>query len=486
MNITIESDRPHSKESVKSLKLSERSETKFWKTDINGKVRIDQYRLIKFLQEGGFFKKTSKNGKDIVRVQDNIVSNAPDFVIIDHIKKYLTAKKETEVLERFSTGVSGYINTAKLNLLDTVIIPIDKDPKGESWFYFPNTAVKVTIGKIELVKYEDLPHKIWASRILKRDYKPSNGTQSDFQTFMFNLAGQNDERLIALMTILGYLLHRYQNKSLTRAVIFVDEIMSFDGKANGGSGKTLLTEALSQMRELVGMDGKNIKTGSWFKNQRITPTTDLVRYDDVQRDFSLETLYSMITSGITVERKHKDEFQIPPEDAPKIVISSNYPVKGTGGSTDVRRRCEYEVANYYNADHQPIDDFGKHFFDDWNTDEWNAFDTLMMDCVQVYFQNGLITPDPINLIKNKLVNATCAELVDYMEGLVKIDNWIDKREYHKGFIEKYPIHKNVSPHQFTKWLKAYADSKALVYLDRSAGGKYSFILETTKKNQDEN
>lgn len=107
--------------------------------------------------------------------------------------------------------------------------------------------------------------------------------------------------------------------------------MCFDGQAHGGTGKTLITEAIGKMRELVGVDGKNIKTKSWFKNQRITKTTDVIRYDDVQRDFSLETLYSMITSGVSVEKKYQDEFHISPEDAPKIVISSNSPVKGTGG-----------------------------------------------------------------------------------------------------------------------------------------------------------
>src|SRR5690606_449723 len=110
-----------------------------------------------------------------------------------------------------------------LNLLDTVTIPIDKDPKYESWFYYQNTAVKVTKGKIELVKYEDLPHKIWSSRIIQRQYTQADGAKSDFRTFLFNLSGQNDERFIALLSIIGYLLHRNQNKSITRAVILVDE-----------------------------------------------------------------------------------------------------------------------------------------------------------------------------------------------------------------------------------------------------------------------
>ena len=474
-----------SNESATALKPNERSKAPFWKTDVNGKIKIDQYRLIKFLQEGGFFKTTTKNGKTIVRVQKNIISEAPDFVIIDYLKKYLTSKSQLDVLEVFSRGVSGYINTAKLNLLDTVKVPVDKDPKDESWFYYKNTAVKVSKNGVEIIGYENLPHKIWDSRILDRDFEQADGTKSDFYDFLNNLAGQDNERFISLKTIVGYLQHRYQNKSLTRAVILVDQNISFDGKANGGSGKTLVTEAIGKTRELVGMDGKNMKTGSWFKNQRIERTTDVIRYDDVQRDFSLETLYSMITSGVTIERKYKDEFYISPENAPKIVISSNYPVNGTGGSTDERRRCEYEVANHYDADHQPIDDYQKHFFDDWDKDEWNKFDALMMHCVQVYFREGLVIPNPINLVKNKLLNNTCLEFVEYLDASLLVDQWIDKREYQRKFIEHYPIHKHLSPHQFTKWLKEFAASKNLHYKDRSAGGKYLFILETKKIDGDE-
>ncbi|MBU2905118.1 hypothetical protein KO529_10010 [Arenibacter algicola] len=463
----------------------EKGNMPFWTIASDGKVKIKQYELTKFLEKGGFCKTATKNGISVVRVENNIVSDAPDHEMIDYIKGFLTSNKQAQVLEAFSTGVSTYINKGKNNLLRTVQIPIDKDPKDEAWFYYKNTAVKVTMGNIEEVEYEHLPHKIWDSRILKRDYKPANGLASDFYKFMYNLAGQNSERIIALMSIFGYLLHRYQNTSLTRAVIFVDENISFDGKANGGSGKTLLTEALSKMRELVGMDGKNIKTGSWFRNQRITPTTDLVRYDDVQRDFSLETMYSMITSGVTVERKYEHEFYIRPENAPKFIVSSNYPVKGTGGSTDERRRCEFEVANYYSVDHQPKDDFKKNFFSDWNSDEWNTFDALMMDCVQVYFQKGLIIPDPINLVKNKLINDTSEEFVSYMDDSIDFDKWIDKRECHQSFLEKYPIHKDVTSHQFTKWLKAFASHKQLEYDDKSSGGKYIFILKTIKMVDDE-
>ena len=459
--------------------------TVFWKKASNGNLKINQSELIKFLQEGGFYKTTAKGGVSVVRLVGNVVSDVKDFEIIDFIKRYLIYNKETDVLEVFSTGVSSYINKGKLNLLDTIDVLSDRDPKDKSWFYFQDTAVLVDKNSVELVSYEDLPHIIWKSRVLKRDYKSPNGVKSDFAVFLLNLSGQCEVRFLALKTIIGYLLHRYQNKSLTRAVIFLDANMSFDGKANGGTGKTLITEAIGKMRELVGMDGKSMKGKSWFKNQRITPTTDVVRYDDVQSDFNFETLYSMITSGVTVEKKYQDEFYIAPEDSPKIAISSNFPVKGTGGSTDIRRRCEFEVASHYSSNHQPIDDFGCHFFDDWSELEWSSFDLLMMDCLKAYLKNGLIIPEAINLVKNTLISDTCFEFMNFMNDEVELDSWIDKRVFHLKFMESFPIHKDVSSNQFTRWLKEYASQNGLEYQDKSSGGKYTFILRTIKNNDDE-
>ena len=463
---------------LEKKEMEKETKSTFWSSDANGKVKINQIELIKFLQKGGFNKITSKSGTSIVKVTDNKVTKVVDYQIVDYVKAFLLDSKEHGVLEVFSNGITNLLNSKKLDLLDTIVIKGDRDSKDSSWFYFKNVAVKVTKNGIEEIKYEDLPMKIWQSRIVDRDYFPSKGVKSDFETFIYNLAGQNDIRFLALRSIIGYLLHRYQDPSVTRAVILLDENISFNGAANGGTGKTLITDALGEMRELVGMDGKNIKGNSWFKNQRITKTTDIVRYDDVQSDFSLETLYSMITSGITVEKKYQDEFYINPKNAPKIVISSNYPIKGTGGSTDERRRCEFEVANHYNLNHQPKDDFGQHFFGDWNNDQWSQFDNFMMSCVQTYLENGLIIADPINLIKNKLVNSTCPDFVSFMEKEGALDAWIDKRMFLSQFIEKYTNNEGLTSHLFTKWLKQFAIQRGLVYDDKSSGGKYTFILKS--------
>ena len=86
-----------------------------------------------------------------------------------------------------------------------------------------------------------------------------------FEKFCYNIAGTNEIRFQALKTIIGYLLHRNKEVGEPKAIIFYDERMGQNNQAHGGTGKTLLSQALSKCREVEIFDGKEIKAGSWFK-----------------------------------------------------------------------------------------------------------------------------------------------------------------------------------------------------------------------------
>ncbi|WP_242157359.1 primase-helicase family protein [Aestuariivivens sediminis] len=465
------------------MRTNENSQ-KFWEKDDNGKIKIIQSKLIAFLSKSGFSKaEISDTDYTLVREYENTVKEIADYVIVDYVKRYLLSIKEMDVYEAFIKASSTLISKPKLRFLKTVKLLNDRDDAKTSWFHFQNLSWQVGKKSLSSRLREDFQGKIWKSRILPYDcYYVKDDDESQFQKFCFNISGKNKHRFKALTTIIGYLLHRNQDPGNAKAIIFIDENISFDGTANGGTGKSLLVRAMGKCRELVVMDGKNIKHKSWFKNQRINRTTDLVFYDDVGRDFSLETLYSMITTGVTVEKKYKAEEYILPENAPKIIISSNYVVNGTGGSTDIRRRCEFEVANHYDDTFTPEDEFGNYFFDDWDKGEWNRFFHFMMECVQQYLKNGLIIPNPINLKKNRLINATCEEFVAFMElDLVERNKWLNKKDVLNLYISEYRHYNNLSSHQMTKWIKEYARQNELIYEDRKSGEKYEMYLKELRK-----
>ncbi|WP_159018696.1 primase-helicase family protein [Algibacter sp. L3A6] len=456
----------------------------FWDVDKKGSVKIIQSKLIEFISNSGFAKaETSNTTYVLVKESTNTVKEVADHAITDYVKTYLKKRNEPDVYEAFIKGSSGYISKQKLRFLNSVQILNDRDNNKTSWFHFSNLSWQVDEKSFSSRLRDDIEGKIWESKIIPHDcFLATNDDEGQFHKFCFNLSGQDEKRFLSLKTIIGYLLHRNQDPANAKAIIFVDENISFDGTANGGTGKSLLVSAIGKCRELVVMDGKNMKNKSWFKNQRINRTSDVVFYDDVGNDFSLETLYSMITTGIPIEKKYKDEEYIKPENAPKICISSNYIVNGTGGSTDIRRRCEFEVANHYNENYTPQDEFDCYFFIDWDMYEWNRFFHFMMHCVQMYLNHGLIQAKPINLKTNKLINVTSEEFVAFMDlGLVEFNTWISKKDVLTLFTKEYVQYNNLSSHQMTKWMKEYAKHSGLIYEDRKSGEKFDFYLKSIGK-----
>lgn len=453
----------------------------------NGVTKIIHFELIKFLGKNGFANMNIGGVTRLVRIVDNIVSDVSEGDLSCFIRNYLISIKEPEVLEVFVRGIGSYLNKKKYELLPKVKGISDKDPKDCAWLYFKNTAVKVTETNIELVPYEKLPHKIWANRIVQKEFNLVNFNNGHFEDFCFKLSKEDPERFKVLKATLGYLLHRYNNPAVNKVVIFLDENATMGGQTNGGTGKSLLSKALSHCVETVLMDGKNMKRDSRFNNQRINNTTDIVCFDDVDRKFSLELLYSMATSGFVIEKKGQNESTLKAEESPKILVSSNFQVLGPGGSSDIRRRHEFEVANYFSEKLTPKMVYGKLFFDDWDENEWDLFFTFIIDCIQFFLKNGLLEAKPLKLKANKLMQLTSPEFYNFiLKEEIPTGKWIEKKDLLQEFKGAYPHLENISSHILTKWIKKYATENGLEYVDRHIAGKYDFKLNVINEKDDEN
>ena len=467
------------------MKKREEEISQFWE-NVDGKPRISHSRLINFLEEKGFMRlELTISNFVLVKKKNNRLVESSLGEIINFIKNHLVSLKRYDVYEVFAKGLGSYVSNQKLNLLKMESPPNDRDDKFSSNFYFNNCFCKVTKEGFKILDYENLPLLIWEKRVIKRNYlKLEDESIGQFEMFFKNITKHSEDRFQALKTIIGFLLHRNRDFGEMKAIILYDENMSLNNLANGGTGKTLLSKALNVFRDVESFDGKEIKNGSWFKNQRINITTDVVVYDDLNKDVSLESFYSMITSGIEVEKKRKDAFFIEFEESPKILITSNYPVKGPGGSSDERRRHEFEVANYYNADFTPEIDFGNRFLDKyWGDSEWSKFFKFMMSCVQDYLKFGLLNAPTININKEKAIDKSCKEFIEFASEFLEVNNWEDKRKFKLNFEEWFPEVDKVTPHLFYKWLSSYATSAGSIIETKSTGGKYFFRLT---KNEGDN
>jgi len=84
--------------------------------------------------------------------------------------------------------------------------------------------------------------------------------------------------------------------------------------------------------------------------------TQVLSFDDVKKHFDFERLFSVITEGITIEKKNKDAIKIPFDKSPKIIITTNYAIKGKGNSFE-RRKWELEFKQFYTQEFTPQVEF---------------------------------------------------------------------------------------------------------------------------------
>lgn len=455
-------------------------EYKFWEYNEKGKLIILQSKLMTFLEFNGLANiKLSETNFVLVRQKNNRIRMSSADEAAQVVKNHINKELIKDVYEEFSNRIGSCLGIKKFSLLKSIDLVDDRDGKEFSRFYFQNCFVHVTAKTIEINGYDKLEGVIWENRIIQRGFEmPKKNKQGQFEAFSWIICKKDKQRFKAFKTMQGYALHRNKDNGEDKAIILYDENMGVGNRAHGGTGKTLLYKSIAECRELVEFSGKQLKIGSWFNKQRINLTTDLLAYDDLDKSVSLEYFFDMITSGIEVEKKRKQAFHISRDKSPKIIITSNYLVKGPGGSSDIRRRCEFELANHFDEDFQPEDEFGNRFFENnWSDFEWNSFYYFMMICVQEYLQKGLVMAEPINLLKNRLESKSCKEFIEYANLFTEWNSWEDRREFQKLYHEFFPDAEIVSPHMFTKWLKEFVLDIGGEYVDKSTGGKLLFMIK---------
>jgi hypothetical protein len=242
--------------------------------------------------------------------------------------------------------------------------------------------------------------------------------------------------------------------------------VEFD-EANGGTGKSLIAKAINQILPILFIDGKTIKISDKFRLSGLNNHHRIIFFDDVRKDFDFEAIYPLITGDLPFEKKYKNSVVIPSSDSPKILISSNYVVKGGGGNAEKRRKVEYEVSTYFKNVLTPEEEFGHQFFRDWSKLEWLKFDNFMVKMLQFYLNYGLIEPHSINIDLNRLKLETSIDFMDFMDSVISnpvsylkqgstVILIIDKNKFFESFLYTKPnTAKRITPIVFKKWIDRY-------------------------------
>ncbi|NRB62867.1 MAG: primase C-terminal domain-containing protein [Saprospiraceae bacterium] len=454
----------------------------FWNIDKNGKISTNDYKFKLFLENRGFYK-VQLNDKEFtfVKVYNNVINEVNETNIKDFILNYVI-DVDIDVYNYYARTTNKFSENY-LNMLDTKELTMLKDTADCSYLFFKNKVVKVEKDNVSYIEYADLDGFVWQNSINKRSFS-MNDDESDFAKFISNVSANDENRLKALECSIGYLLNSYKKQNEGVSVIYYDETL--EDNPSGRTGKTLISKAISEIRTLVTLNGKEFDNKGNFPYDTVNLDTSVIVFDDMERSFKFESLFSIITGDLTLKKKFQQPIVIPYEYSPKILFTSNYILSGVGDSHE-DRKLEFELHRHYNSKYKPVDEFGKLFFSpEWDDNDWNKFFTYMVRNIQKYLNNGLIRIPLKTGMTKKLIANTSEDFYNFCENefLWQESKWYQAKDimniYHDGHREH---RKGMTVAWFSRWVGMYISYKKWDRDYSTTDGTRKFML-TGIKNED--
>lgn len=475
----------------------ENSKQIFWAKNDKGQVRIIHILFKQFLEDSGFYKYCPEGSKNyvFVKVTNNLIDHTSEKEIKDYVLKHLIELDDIAVYNYFADNTR-FFKDEFLSMLDTIDIYFIEDTKDTAYLYYLNCAVKVTKDSVTVIDYLDLGGYVWKDHVIDRNFTICRVTERcDYRRFVRNICADDDSRVAAMESTIGFLLHGFKSLSFCPAVILNDEVIS--DNPEGGTGKGLFMNAISKMKKLVVIDGKSFTFERSFAYQLVSADTQILCFDDVKKYFDFERLFSVVTEGLTLEKKNKDAIKIPFSKSPKVTITTNYAIKGAGNSFE-RRKWELELHQYYSKSFTPADEFGKMMFSDWNDDDWCEFDNYMVNNLKSYLDTGLVKSRFVNLKIRQLSAETCHDFIEWCgltdstgrDNILQSGVRLYKNDLYFDFVNEYPDYGpksklTISRTRFYKWLISYAMYKEGVMPEEGRDQMGRWIIIRKKEDIEE-
>lgn len=406
---------------------------------------------------------------DLTQINFRYIESLPEN--IDHTTKY-------QIWEQMAKGINSYFSKSIQSIMPPFHHPFQRDDKETAYFYFQNSAVKVTPEKIQLASYNEIENYIWDTHVID-DYeiKLQDNIENDYKRFIELVCKEDDDRYHAMISTIGYMLHSHKDRLNSKMVFLYDE--SISDNPEGGTGKGVLVLGLEQMKRVVSLDGKILDLKKDFALQRVSPDTQIVCIQDLSENFDFTLMFNMITDGIQINRKNKDEIYIPYEYSPKFIATTNNVPKGIGNSHE-RRKIELELSQYFNKYHTPQDEFKRALFFDWTADDRQRFHNFMLHCTQYYLKNGVLTPKLVNLTKRKFAANTSPEFVEWCIN-IQMNHTIERSVLRGNFLKAYPEKERyVSTLKFNKFIEAFGRQFKVKIKTSRSGNDFFYTFEDTE------
>jgi len=216
-------------------------------------------------------------------------------------------------------------------------------------------------------------------------------------------------------------------------VIFCEEIE--DSNKGGGSGKSILIKAINKIIDGMVLDGEMFDPKQPFALQRYKLGQSFIAVEDSSKKMSLKHFKSLITEGITIDKKNKDQLYLPYSDSPKWMFTTNYNIGGIA-NYEKRRVIKFGVEPFFNISNTPDEFYQQYFFEDWDKYEWNKFFNYMLRCVQFYLKNGIVSLPSHILNRKAIINGYTKDFAEFVEDYAEGRGTIGAKELWNLFLEE--------------------------------------------------
>lgn len=379
------------------------------------KVSVNTSKLADFFIESGYRIVHTLDNQDIL-VKKNEFGILKEYPTIQLERALKTFIRSADLNEADKETYITYLDTNRtldcfriLRTDETAIINQKRllDKENEVYLYFLNACLKITSESYEIVTYDKLQSAIFESQVipitLPSDFNPNTKLGGLIENFISKVCQNkegvlNADMLKRLEYCLAKLVHTNQSQANLRIMLFTDHT-DLESVSQGRSGKSLVVKLLSAFRpELAMLDGKAFDVKDKFCFQAVTPKTNIVCLDDIGRRFDIESLYSAVIDGLTIEKKFRDSFRLSARDT-QIVITANREIVRDIGDSTKARIIQVEFGHYFNEKRTPLNVFGKILLEKdsegkyKDNEEYLMFLAYMVKLIQKYLKNTADIPN---------------------------------------------------------------------------------------------
>lgn len=493
------------------------------------KINDDAYQIFKVFEN----KVRVVNATDVADFLDDIIDGFPDdyegfkFIpknpnldVNDNPVPKIMFKEDLR--EKFYSGINTHLSETMLyRLRSKQEVKFQEHTEHEAYFFYKNCFVKVTPKGLEEMPYSKLENHVFENQILDREFHYTNEydhfinehddsieTKSDIMNFLAKVCGiatpdisegMVKERILSLKSLIGYALHTYQGGK-RQAILFTDSQQSDEDEPNGRSGKTLVTKMLGWVLNansdtaksgvFTEINGKAFSLKDKHRYEKCSLATKLICMNDVKRNFPIDEVFNAVTETFSINPKNDKPYEI----YSKLIINTNLTLNVSGESAK-DRIIQFEFANYYNSRRSPLSETGRWFGRDWDQEQWNYFDSFMMDCVKFYLSNGIIKPPKLTIHIRTVKEHTSPEFYDFALDAksdnpfpnIKPNTDYKKKELLQKFLDQYPEFERkkwFSQRTFTKWCRTlcneYYEGKFTEWSSNSNIDRYFKIHKETE------